>query len=50
MARSRDPGHRRLRNELVAFIGVGLIVMTVILVGAVVVIGQVARMQALAED
>lgn len=50
MASGHDPGLRRLRRELVAFIGIGLIVMITILFGAVVVIGQVAQRQALAVD
>lgn len=50
MARSLHPGPSRLRRELAVFIGVGLIVLIAILLGAVFVIGQVAQRQALADD
>ena len=50
MARGRDPGFRRLRRQLVVFIGIGLVVMAAILLGAVLVIGQVSQRQALTKD
>lgn len=49
MARSHHPGPSRLRRELAVFIGVGLIVMIAIMLGAFFVIGQVAQRQALAD-
>lgn len=50
MGSRQVPGPSRVRRDLVLFVGVGVLVMTVILVGAVIVIGQVAQRQALAED
>jgi two-component system NarL family sensor kinase len=41
---------RRVRRELVVFVTVGLLALTVIAVGAVLIIGHVAQNQALSED
>ena len=50
MADRPRPAPSRLRRELAAFVGVGLLVTVLISIGAVLVINQVARQEAMKED